>query len=94
MKAASNVDGICMIGVAAFLLTSAMRVFACQNSCYWITYMNQQNGESFYTRFEHAESLPGSLELQINHLGGQCYLVDVERNSTKPPTAPSKPRTN
>jgi hypothetical protein len=44
-----------MIGVAAFLLTSAMRIFACP------------------------------LELQIDHLGGQRYLVDVQRNSTKPP---------
>jgi hypothetical protein len=61
---------------------------------YWITYMNQQHGESFYIRFEHARSLPGPLELQIDHLGEQCYLVDVERNSTKPLAGPSKPRTN
>ena len=32
MKAASNVDGICIIGVAACLRTSAMSVFAWQNS--------------------------------------------------------------
>ena len=60
---------------------------------YWVTYMDQQDGESFYIRFEHGKNSSGPLELEIDHFGEQCYLVDVERNTTKPATAP-KPRAN
>ena len=58
---------------------------------YWITYMSQQDGESFYVSIEKRRRTPGPLELQIDHLGGRCYLFDVERNETKPNTAWPKP---
>jgi len=58
---------------------------------YWVTYMDQGNGESFYVRFEHGKSSPDPLELAIDRFGSQCYLVDVERNIAKPASAP-KPR--
>jgi hypothetical protein len=59
---------------------------------YWVTYMNRENGESFYIRLQEGRSSRGPLELQVDHFGGLCYLVDVERNATKPPTGWPKPR--
>jgi hypothetical protein len=58
---------------------------------YWITYMSQQDGESFYVSIERGKRSPSPLELQINHFGGRCYLVDVERNETKPSAGWPKP---
>jgi len=58
---------------------------------YWITFMNQQDGESFYVSIEKGERSRVPLELQIDHLGGRCYLFDVERNETKPNTRWPKP---
>jgi len=53
--------------------------------------MNRENGESFYVSIEKAKRTRGSLELQIDRFGERCYLVDVERNETKPNTAWPKP---
>jgi len=58
---------------------------------YWITYMNRQDGESFYVSIEKGKRSHALLELQIDQLGGRCYLFDVERNETKPNTAWPKP---
>jgi hypothetical protein len=58
---------------------------------YWITYMSQQDGESFYVSIEKGKRSRSPLELQIDHLGGRCYLFDVERNETKPNTGWPKP---
>lgn len=50
---------------------------------HWVTYVDRENGESFLIEVQgfHKE-VP---VLAINHFGGRCYLVDVERNVTKPP---------
>jgi hypothetical protein len=58
---------------------------------YWITYMSQQDGESFYVSIEKGKRSTSPLELQINHFGNRCYLVDVERNETKPNSGWPKP---
>ncbi len=58
---------------------------------YWITYMNPQDGESFYVSIEKGKKPQSPLELQIDHFGGRCYLIDVERNETKPNTGWPKP---
>jgi hypothetical protein len=58
---------------------------------YWITYMNQQDGESFYVSIEKGKKPRSPLELRIDQLDGRCYLIDVERNETKPNTGWPKP---
>jgi hypothetical protein len=51
---------------------------------YWLTYMDPQAGESFYVSIERGKSKRTPFELQIDHFANRCYLVDVERNETKP----------
>ena len=51
---------------------------------YWLTYMDPRAGESFYVSIEKEKSSRTPLELQIDHFANRCYLVDVERNETKP----------
>jgi hypothetical protein len=58
---------------------------------YWITYMSQEDGESFYVSIENGKRTRVPLEIQIDHIGGRCYLIDVERNETKPNTGWPKP---
>jgi hypothetical protein len=58
---------------------------------YWITYMNREDGESFYVSIEKGKRSNAPLQLQIDQLGGRCHLFDVERNETKPNTAWPKP---
>ncbi len=59
---------------------------------YWITYMDPQKGESFLVSVGDARGPKEPLELQLDHFMNVCYLVDVERNATKPPTGWPKPR--
>jgi hypothetical protein len=58
---------------------------------YWITYMSQEDGESFYVSIEKGQRPKSPLQLQLDHFGGRRYLVDVERNETKPNTGWPKP---
>jgi len=51
---------------------------------YWLTYMDDKDGESFYLSIDPSVKSNKSLELSLNHLNGSCYVVDVERNVTKP----------
>ena len=51
---------------------------------YWITYMHRQAGESFYVSIDKGKASRTPLELQIDHFANRCYLVDIERNETKP----------
>jgi len=59
---------------------------------YWVTYRDSENGESFYIRIENGKASRDFLELELDHFGGSCFLVDVERNATKPPSGWPKPR--
>jgi len=59
---------------------------------YWVTYVDPQDGESFLIRLDKGRRSGGRLELQIDQRKGLCYLVDIERNATKPPTTWPKPR--
>ena len=59
---------------------------------YWLTYMDPKDGESFRISIRSGKRSRIPLELQLDRLGGRCYLVDVERNATKPPTGWPKPR--
>ena len=51
---------------------------------YWITYMHPRAGESFHVSIDKGKSSRTPLELQIDHFANRCYLVDIERNETKP----------
>jgi hypothetical protein len=66
---------------------------------YWITYMNPEDGESFYVSIENGKRTRVPIQLQIDHVGGRCYLIDMERNETKPvgwtkPLSPSNAQTH
>jgi hypothetical protein len=56
-----------------------------------ITDVNGQNGKSFPVTLDKKESRD-RLQLRLDDFGELCYLLDVERNATKPPTGWPKPR--
>jgi hypothetical protein len=53
---------------------------------YWVTYLDDKDGESFLISIEGQEHVK-RLKLGLNSLSGRCYLVDIERNVSKPPGA-------
>jgi len=59
---------------------------------HWVTCVDSQDRGSFLIRLDQGRRSAGRLELQIDQLKGLCYLVDIERNATKPPTTWPKPR--
>jgi len=58
---------------------------------YWITYMDEKNGESFLVTIDPKVGSKHALDLSIDHLNGLCYLVDVERNRAKTKDGLPKP---
>jgi hypothetical protein len=48
---------------------------------YWVSYDDAEAGESFQIELKST----GVRELKLNTLGGLCYLVDIEHNTTRPP---------
>jgi hypothetical protein len=45
--------------------------------------MDRKDGESFLVQVTSGKKGKPA-DLQINHLSGRCYLIDIERNVTKP----------
>ncbi len=58
---------------------------------YWITYMDEKNGESFFVTIDPKVGSKHALDLSLDHLSGLCYLVDVERNRAKTKDGLPKP---
>jgi hypothetical protein len=52
---------------------------------YWVTYDDPANGESFLVEKDSQATNDERLTLSVNDFRNACYLVDVERNVTKPP---------
>jgi hypothetical protein len=59
------------------------KVMGLKDGVYWVTYLHKVDGESFLLRIGPQD---GDAEpvWTLNSWGGRCYLVDVERNVTKP----------
>jgi hypothetical protein len=54
---------------------------------YWLTFVHPQDGESFYLEVTEGEGSE-AMVFRVGNFGGRCYLVDIERNVTKPPGWP------
>ena len=52
---------------------------------YWVTYDDTNAGESFLIELVRNRKI-GVRKLKLTTLGGLCHLVDLEHNTTRPPS--------